>query len=138
MTIGIGILILVVIGIVVLSKMKGKGMESAAEMPSTGIPAGREQEYRDGIAPCECSIPVMFTLHTCRHCVHLKQFLDDNGVSYTLVYVDDFTDPARRDLMASLRKFNPRGSFPTLVLPNGKCVVGFRESQVRELLHIEA
>ena len=138
MVIGLSILVFVVAGVFLLAKMKDKNMDATTDMPASGIPQGREQEYRDGISPCDCGIPVMYTLHTCRHCVHLKKFLDDNGVVHTLVYVDDFGDPARRSLMEVLRRFNPRGSFPTLVLPNGKCVVGFRESIVRELLHIES
>ena len=100
----------------------------------TGIPQGFEEEYQHGVAPCESGRPVMYTLHTCRHCVHLKDFLEANGIAHHLVYVDDFEDPARREVMATLRTYNPRGSFPTLVLPDGRTAVGFRESLVRELL----
>ncbi len=135
--IGILLLLLTAAGVFLLSKMSRKDMESREDIPKSGIPEGRESEYRDGMAPCDCGIPVMYTLHTCRHCVHLKNFLDENGVVHELIYVDDFADPARRNLMETLRKFNPRGSFPTLVLPDGQCVVGFRESIVRDLLHIE-
>ena len=38
--------------------------------------------------------------------------------------------------MDKVRAFNPRGSFPTIVMPGGKTVVGFREQLLREaLLH---
>ena len=137
MAIGIILLVLIAAGVFLMFRMSRKDMESQADMPESGIPEGREEEYRSGMEPCECGIPVMYTLHTCRHCVHLKNFLDENGVVHELVYVDDFADPARKALMAALRKFNPRGSFPTLVLPDGRSVVGFREAQVRDLLHIE-
>lgn len=99
----------------------------------TGIPEGFEEEYQRGVAPCESGKPVMYTLHTCRHCVHLKDFLDANGIEHHLVYVDDFEEPACREVMGTLRSFNPRGSFPTLVLPDGRTAVGFREHLVREL-----
>ena len=39
--------------------------------------------------------------------------------------------------MAKLRSFNPRGSFPTLVLPDGQVLVGFREAQARKLFGLE-
>lgn len=105
-----------------------------AAAAGSGIPEGFEEEYQHGVAPCESGRPVMYTLHTCRHCVHLKDFLEANGIEHHLVYVDDFEDPARREVMATLRTYNPRGSFPTLVLPDGRTAVGFRESLVRELL----
>ncbi len=138
MTVCIVLLLVIAAGIFFMFRMSRKDeMESQADMPETGIPEGREAEYRNGVDPCGCGVPVMYTLHTCRHCVHLKDFLDENGVVHTLVYVDDFADPARRELMNTLRRFNARGSFPTLVLPDGRYVVGFREAQVRDLLHIE-
>lgn len=107
---------------------------NAEEREGTGIPEGFEEEYRHGVAPCESGKPVMYTLHTCRHCVHLKDFLDANSIEHHLVYVDDFEEPARHEVMAVLRSYNPRGSFPTLVLPDGRTAVGFREHLVRELL----
>ena len=99
-----------------------------------GIPEGMDELYRCGVDPCSCGVPVMYTLHTCRHCVRLKDFLDRHGIEHRLVYVDEFENPARREIMATLRSHNPRGSFPTLVAPNGRSVVGFREDAVRELL----
>ena len=92
-----------------------------------------EAEYLLGLDPCASGRNVMYTLKTCLHCVHLKQFLDKHGIECMLVYVDDFEDERRRELMAKVRSFNPRGSYPTLVLPDGRVVVGYRENKVREL-----
>ena len=111
-------------------KSKGRVHPSAV----AGIPKGLEADYRCGVDPCSCGMPVMYTLHTCRHCVRLKDFLDQHGIAHKLIYVDDFTDPARKEVMTTLRSFNPRGSFPTLVLPDGRSAVGFREEAVKELL----
>ena len=94
------------------------------------------EEYQLGIDPCASGKPVMYTLQTCLHCVHLKHFLDDHGISHHLVYVDDFEGEQRRELMAKVRAWNPRGSFPTLVLPDGRVSVGFREAQVRKLFDL--
>ena len=95
-----------------------------------------EEEYQLGIDPCASGKPVMYTLQTCLHCVHLKHFLDEHGISHHLVYVDDFEGEQRRELMAKVRSLNPRGSFPTLVLPDGRVSVGFREAQVRKLFEL--
>ena len=98
-----------------------------------GVPEGMSDEYAWAMAPQTCDRPVMYTLHTCRHCVRLKDFLAENGVTIREIYVDDFEDPARSAIMKKLRTYTPRGSFPTLVLPDGRTLVGFRIDRVREL-----
>ena len=124
----IGICLLVFFG------KKKKSTEMVHPLSAAGVPRGKEEDYRCGVDPCSCGMPVMYTLHTCRHCVRLKDFLDQRGIEHKLIYVDDFEDPARREIMATLRSHNPRGSFPTLVVPDGRSVVGFREEAVKTLL----
>lgn len=85
--------------------------------------------------PGEDGIPLMFALETCRHCRKTREFLDENKVEYHLVYVDQYPGEVRSQLMDKVRTFNPRGSFPTFVMPGGKTVVGFREQLLREALH---
>ncbi len=101
---------------------------------SGGIPAGLEKEYEAGTHPAEDGVAVMYSLTTCRHCVHLKDFLVRHDIPHRVVLVDKFSLQARSDIMAKLRFHNPRGSFPTLVAPGGKAVAGFRESEVRAAL----
>jgi glutaredoxin-like protein NrdH len=36
--------------------------------------------------------------------------------------------------MNEVEKWNPKGSFPTLVIRNEKGIVGFREEEIREAL----
>ncbi|WP_418765989.1 glutaredoxin family protein [Mailhella sp.] len=120
--------------IIVLRKGKRESVKKTQSSALTGIPQGMEEDYRCGVDPCGCGVPVMYTLHTCRHCVRLKDFLDQHGIEHRLIYVDDFKDSARRQIMTTLRSFNERGSFPTLVVPDGRSVVGFREEAVKDLL----
>ena len=97
-----------------------------------------EAEFKLGMDPCASGQPVMYTLQTCLHCVHLKNFLNDHGIAHHLVYVDDFEGEQRRELMDKVRSLNPRGSFPTLVLPDGRVSVGFRVAQLRNLFGLDA
>ena len=120
----------------VLSVTQAQAASAQASVSEKGIPAGMEEAYRLGMNPLESEVPVMYTIHPCPHCVHLKDFLDRNGVKYVQVYVDDFADPARQELMNKLQSYNPRSSFPTLVTPEGRFVVGFRETAVKRLLGI--
>ena len=84
--------------------------------------------------PGEDGTPLMFALTSCRHCRKTREFLDENKVKYHLVYVDQYPGEVRSQLMDKVRTFNPRGSFPTFVMPGGKVVVGFREQLLREAL----
>ena len=93
-----------------------------------------EEIYRLGMNPQSSDVPVMYTIHPCPHCVHLKDFLDRNGVRFVQVYVDDFAGPARDALMDKVATYDTRASFPTLVTPDGRSVVGFREKAVKRLL----
>ena len=38
----------------------------------------------------------------------------------------------QNDAMDQVEKFNPSGSFPTLVIDNRKSIVGFKEQEIRE------
>ena len=124
----IGICLLVFFG-----KEKKKSTEKVRPLSATGVPRGKEEDYRCGVDPCSCGMPVMYTLHTCRHCVRLKDFLDQRGIEHKLIYVDDFEDPARKEIMTTLRSHNPRGSFPRWWCRR-RSVVGFREEAVKALL----
>ena len=99
--------ILAAVCILVLFSRKGgkkKTVKKAAPVQENGVPAGKEEDYRCGVDPCSCGMPVMYTLHTCRHCVRLKDFLDQHGIAHRLIYVDEFTDPARKQIMTTDRK----------------------------------
>ena len=133
--------VLAVVGAIVLFFLSRKSDE-----PKNGKPEKKdkapvlrdvEEEYRLGMDPCACGKPVMYTLQTCLHCVHLKHFMDKHGIEHHLVYVDDFEGEQRKEVMEKLRSFNSRGSFPTLVLPDGQVLVGFREMQARKLFGLE-
>lgn len=87
--------------------------------------------YELGMRPGTDGQSVMYTVRTCRHCVRLKEFLDAHAIACHLVYVDDFRGARRKAMIEKVRALNPRGSFPTLVLPDGRVLVGFREQQIR-------
>jgi glutaredoxin-like protein NrdH len=38
--------------------------------------------------------------------------------------------------MAVVRKWNPSVSFPTIVVNDTRCIIGFREDEIREALDI--
>jgi len=77
---------------------------------------------------------LLYALSTCPWCRKTKQLLNELGVEYDYIDVDLLTGQEKSDTMAAVRKWNPAGSFPTLVINNSKCIVGFKEQEIREAL----
>jgi len=77
---------------------------------------------------------VLYALSTCQWCEKTKNLLRELGVEFDYVYVDLAEGAEQEELMNRVERFNPRGSFPTLVLNDERCIVGFREEEIREAL----
>jgi glutaredoxin len=77
---------------------------------------------------------VIYALSTCPWCKKTKKLLSDIGVEYYFVDVDLLQDDERKEAMQVVKKWNPSSSFPTLVIDNKQCIVGFREDEIREAL----
>jgi glutaredoxin len=78
--------------------------------------------------------PVMlYALSTCGHCKNTRKFLDECGVKYDFVYVDQASGEERARLVEEVKKYNPACSFPTLVI-GGQVIVGLKEQEIRKAL----
>lgn len=76
----------------------------------------------------------MYTLSTCIWCKKTKQFLAEQGVEYQYADLDIAGMAEKDELVAELKKWNPSCSLPTVVIDDSKCIVGFREHELREAL----
>ncbi len=79
---------------------------------------------------------MLYALSTCIWCRKTKQLLADLGVEYDYVFVDLLQGQEREQTIAMVEKWNPDGSFPTLVINDSKCIVGFKESAIKEALKL--
>jgi glutaredoxin len=77
---------------------------------------------------------MLYALSTCQWCNKTKELLKDLGVEFDYEYVDLLDEKEQDKAMNALEKWNPRGSFPTLVIDDRRCIVGFREQEIREAL----
>jgi glutaredoxin-like protein NrdH len=77
----------------------------------------------------------MFTLSTCSHCKATKKFMKDHGIVCDITDVDLLTETEQAAVIAEVRKYNPRLSFPTIVVGND-VIIGFQEDRIREALGI--
>ena len=75
----------------------------------------------------------IYSLSTCSHCKSTKKFLSDCTVMYDFVDVDLLEGEERKAILEDVKKFNPKCSFPTIIIGN-KVIVGFKENEIREAL----
>jgi len=79
---------------------------------------------------------MLYTLSTCPWCKKTKKLFDDLGVEYYYEDVDLLTGDEKENAFNTVKRWNPSCSFPTLVLNNSKCIVGFKEIEIRDALKI--
>ena len=58
------------------------------------------------------------------------------GVEYDYEYVDQLQGDEREKPIKAVSCWNPRCNFPTMVMDNKKCIIGYREREIREALRI--
>lgn len=76
----------------------------------------------------------IYALSTCPWCRKAKQFLDQEGVEYYFTDVDLLAGDERNQAMVVVKKWNPSASFPTIVINDKKCIVGYREDELKEVI----
>lgn len=79
---------------------------------------------------------MLYALSTCGWCAKTKDLLRQLGVEFDFTYVDLLEGEEQDNAMNRVEKFNPAGSFPTLVIDNRRSIVGFREKEIREALGV--
>jgi glutaredoxin len=76
----------------------------------------------------------LYALSTCGWCKRARHFLEDHDIEHECTYVDQLKGAERDEVMKIVRKWNPRGSFPTIVIDDAEAVAGFKEDKLREAL----
>lgn len=79
---------------------------------------------------------MLYALSTCVWCKKTKAFLDELGVAYTYVFVDLESNREQEQLETEIAEFNPEISYPTLIINNQSCVVGYSPDKIRSLLNV--
>jgi len=77
---------------------------------------------------------ILFALSTCIWCRKTKQLLEELNVEYKYIDMDMVDDELEEKFTEELKKWNPDCSYPTLVIDNKKCIVGFQEEEIRKEL----
>lgn len=77
---------------------------------------------------------MLYALSTCVWCKKTKKLLEDLGVQYSYIFVDKLEGKERDEVVSELKKYNKRGSFPTIVIDDDKIIVGFKENEIKKSL----
>jgi len=75
----------------------------------------------------------IFSLSTCSHCKSTKKLLSECTVKYDFVDVDLLEGDERKAILADVKKFNPKCSFPTVIIGE-TVIVGYMEEKIKEAL----
>jgi len=77
----------------------------------------------------------VYSLSTCAVCKQVKQFLDDHKIDYEYIVVDMLDSGEQWLASKELKKYNPSGSYPTVVIE--EVIKGFDEPLLKQTLGIE-
>ena len=75
---------------------------------------------------------VLYALSTCVWCKKTKRFLSNYDVAYDYVDVDLLEEDEKEKAKHEITRWNPRCSFPTLVINDNTCIVGYDEGKMRK------
>ena len=75
----------------------------------------------------------VYALSTCIHCKKAKEYLDQCGIKYNCVHVDQLTGDERKAVVEEVKKHNPSVSFPTILI-DGDVIIGFNQEKIDEAL----
>jgi glutaredoxin len=109
--------------------------------PPASVAPGKERGMSDtdNSGPEESKAPPdvkIYSLSTCSHCKAAKKFLGECTIKYEFVDVDMLEGDERRAIIEDVKKFNPRCSFPTVIIGD-KVIVGYKEKEIKEALGLE-
>jgi glutaredoxin len=79
---------------------------------------------------------MLYALSTCGWCAKTKKLLDDLGVEYDFEYVDHLQGEEKEQSIQEIKSWNPSCSFPTLVINDETCIVGYKEDEIKEVLKL--
>ena len=79
---------------------------------------------------------MLYALSTCVWCKKTRKLLSDLGVDYSYVYVDLLKGRTREEAIEEVKRHNVKCSFPTLVINDEICIVGYKDKEIKEALQI--
>ncbi len=131
------LIILAIAVIVFIAVYKVNQKKSTKNYTTNGIPFGMEGQYDLALNPGVDGKALLYDLTTCSHCIKVHNYLEKHNIDHHDVPVDHFIGEARKQVLAKLKTYNPKASFPTLVFPDGKVVIGYKENALQDAINAQ-
>ena len=80
---------------------------------------------------------VLYAISTCIWCKKTKRLLSELGIAYDYVFVDLLSGREKNNAREHVAQWNPRGSFPTIVIDDKKTIIGYDIQKIKELANNE-
>ena len=77
---------------------------------------------------------ILYALSTCVWCRKTKRLLNELGVDYHFVDVDLENPEEKEKINQTVLKWNPRGSYPTIIIDDAQCIIGYDPERIREVI----
>jgi len=77
---------------------------------------------------------ILYALSTCVWCKKTKKLLTELGVDFHYVYVDLLEEDEKEKVLDEMKTHNSLCSFPTLVMDDKICIIGYNEGRIREVM----
>ena len=77
---------------------------------------------------------MLYALSTCGWCRKTKKLFDSLGIEYQYVDVDLLEEKEKESVRKEVARWNPRSSFPTVVVNDSVCIVGYDEKKIKEAI----
>jgi len=74
----------------------------------------------------------LYALSTCVWCRKTKLLLTALGRSFLTIEIDRLSGIECNQATSDLLRWNPAGSYPTLVINNERCIIGYNEQVIRD------
>lgn len=75
---------------------------------------------------------MLYALSTCAWCKKTKNLLEELNVAFNYTDVDLLNTEEKESVVLEIIKWNPACSFPSMVVDNKLCIVGFDENKIRD------
>jgi glutaredoxin len=73
-------------------------------------------------------------LSTCVWCRRTRKLLEEVSVPFEFQYIDLLEGEAKDAALDLLQRWNPRRSYPTVVIDNDRTVIGYKPEELKEAL----
>lgn len=75
----------------------------------------------------------LYALSTCGWCQKTKKLLGALGLAYDYIDADQVDDKTGDEIDREVRKWNPRGTYPTMVVGDKRAIINYDEEKIKEL-----